>query len=244
MPFPFIYAVDCIALALFLFFFIAVRNGGRQRGLPYPPGPPSNPIIGNLLDVPKEAPWITYADMSRKYGTGNLLVKLSLTFLLNFHRQGDVIYLRVLNQVVVVLCSLSAIKDLLEKRGEAYADRPTLPITEMCVPSDSCPLIVKDDDTEVYRTKLDWLLPNTRKGEVWREGRKLLDRSLRPGATVTYRQMIREKTRGLLAQLLVNPNEFRSHIALSVVNLPLLYDVNDYKAFRQRLSCLLHMDTT
>jgi hypothetical protein len=32
-----------------------------------------------------------------------------------------------------VLCSLSAIKDLLEKRGEVYADRPTLPILEMCV---------------------------------------------------------------------------------------------------------------
>ena len=33
-----------------------------------------------------------------------------------------------------MLCSLSAIKDLLEKRGETYADRPTLPILEMCAP--------------------------------------------------------------------------------------------------------------
>ena len=47
--------------------------------------------------------------------------------------QGDVICLRVLGQVIVVLCSLTAIKELLEKRGELYADRPRIPIFEMCV---------------------------------------------------------------------------------------------------------------
>jgi hypothetical protein len=45
---------------------------------------------------------------------------------------GDVFCLRVFGQVVVVLNSLSAIKDLLEMRGETYADRPALPVLEMC----------------------------------------------------------------------------------------------------------------
>jgi hypothetical protein len=45
--------------------------------------------------------------------------------------QGDVLCLRVLGHDVVILSSLSAVKDLLEKRGEAYADRPPLPILEM-----------------------------------------------------------------------------------------------------------------
>jgi hypothetical protein len=45
--------------------------------------------------------------------------------------RGDVICFRVFNQVVVVLCSLPAIKDLFEKRAESYSDRPTLPILEM-----------------------------------------------------------------------------------------------------------------
>jgi hypothetical protein len=44
---------------------------------------------------------------------------------------GDVICLHVFDQVIVVLSSLPAIKDLLEKRGEKYADRPMLPIQEM-----------------------------------------------------------------------------------------------------------------
>ena len=47
--------------------------------------------------------------------------------------QGDVICLRIFSQVVVVLCSVSAVKDLLEKRGEIYSDRPHLPILEMFV---------------------------------------------------------------------------------------------------------------
>ena len=44
---------------------------------------------------------------------------------------GDIVCLQGFGQVIVVLSSLSAIKDLLEKRGERYADRPTLPIQEM-----------------------------------------------------------------------------------------------------------------
>ena len=35
--------------------------------------PPSWPIIGNLLDVPKNRPWSAYADLSNKYGRCNIL---------------------------------------------------------------------------------------------------------------------------------------------------------------------------
>ena len=68
MPSLLINVVDCIAFSLFLYFSISYRNYRRRRGLSYPPGPPSRLIIGNLLDVPKEAPWISYADMSKKFG--------------------------------------------------------------------------------------------------------------------------------------------------------------------------------
>ena len=40
---------------------------------------------------------------------------------------------RVLGQVVVVLSSASAIKDLLERRGETFSDRPSFPLHEMYV---------------------------------------------------------------------------------------------------------------
>ena len=55
---------------------------------------------------------------------------------------GDIVYLQVFGQVIVVLSSLPAIKDLLEKRGEKYSDRPVLPIQEMYVtPVRSLPFI-------------------------------------------------------------------------------------------------------
>lgn len=47
--------------------------------------------------------------------------------------EGDVMCLHVVSQVVIVLCSVSAIKDLLEKRGETYSERTSLPIAEMYV---------------------------------------------------------------------------------------------------------------
>jgi hypothetical protein len=62
---------------------------------------------------------------------------------------------------------------------------------------------------------MDWLLPTARVGEYWREGRRLLDRSLGPGATAPYRRMMDDNTRIFLGQLLAAPDDFLSHIGLS-----------------------------
>ena len=67
---------------------------------------------------------------------------------------------------------------------------------------------------------MDWMLPNARMGELWREGRKVLDRSLGPSVTMSYRQMIQENTHQLLARLLATPKDFRGHVELSAVVLP------------------------
>ena len=134
MPSLLINAVDCLAVSLFIYLLSVFRDRRRRGGLPYPPGPPPRPIIGNILDIPKDTPWITYVDMSKKYGTHSIigdtcspLPKLTPAF------QDDVISLRVFSEVVVVLNSFSALKDLLEKRGQTYSERPALPIAEMYV---------------------------------------------------------------------------------------------------------------
>ena len=60
-----------IALAgLFCMFicFVTVSRHTRHRGGPLPPGPAPLPVIGNLLDMPKERPWVAYRDWSHKYG--------------------------------------------------------------------------------------------------------------------------------------------------------------------------------
>jgi cytochrome P450 len=62
---------------------------------------------------------------------------------------------------------------------------------------------------------MDWPVFMTGMTETWRKGRKLLDRSLRPGAMISYRQMIQEKTREFLAQLYATPKDFEAHVGLS-----------------------------
>jgi len=73
---------------------------------------------------------------------------------------------------------------------------------------------------------MDWPLFMTGMTETWREGRKLLDRSLRPGAVISYRQMIQEKTREFLAQLRANPKDLHAHVDLSVGRVPYTVSYN------------------
>lgn len=41
---------------------------GAKGNIPHPPGPPGLPLIGNLLDMPKNPAWSTYIHWSEKYG--------------------------------------------------------------------------------------------------------------------------------------------------------------------------------
>ena len=63
---------------------------------------------------------------------------------------------------------------------------------------------------------VDWLFPLSRTGKYWSEGRKLLDRGLRPGATASHRRFIEEKIHVFIGQLLASPKAFRKHIDLLV----------------------------
>ena len=75
------------------------------------------------------------------------------------------------------------------------------------------------DDPNFLRMDVVWTLPTSRKGKSWRDGRKLLERSLRPGATDLQQRIIEEKTHLFLGQLLSTPKDFREHIDLLVASL-------------------------
>ena len=44
---------------------------------------------------------------------------------------GDVLSFHVFGQVIIVLNTVKSTKDLLDKRGEIYSDRPVIPFYEM-----------------------------------------------------------------------------------------------------------------
>ncbi|KAH9957214.1 cytochrome P450 [Russula dissimulans] len=165
-------AVDVLVLVSSLSIFLAIRDHRRRGGLPYPPGPRPLPLIGNLFDIPKEFSWLKYTQLSRIH--------------------GDVLSFHVFGQVIVILNSLKATKDLLERRGEIYSDRPTLTILEMM--------------------EWKWVVPVARETELWRQSRKLLDRGLRPAVAAVYRPTQQSKVRVLLSNLLAYPDEWEAHL--------------------------------
>jgi hypothetical protein len=44
---------------------------------------------------------------------------------------GNILSFHVFGQVIVVLNTAKVVKDLLEKRGDIYSDRPVIPFYEM-----------------------------------------------------------------------------------------------------------------
>lgn len=61
--------VDFLFILSFLVILRALHNHQKRKGLPYPPGPRPLPIIGNLLDIPRESSWLVYTPLAKKYGT-------------------------------------------------------------------------------------------------------------------------------------------------------------------------------
>jgi hypothetical protein len=121
--------VDFVAFLFFCLAISAIRAYQRRKGVPYPPGPQPLPVIGNLLQIPKESSWLVYTELARKYG----MSYSPMSVLPTTSSVGDVFSLHVFGQVIVVLNSIKATKDLLEKRGEIYSDRPVIPFYDMSV---------------------------------------------------------------------------------------------------------------
>ncbi|KAK3375854.1 hypothetical protein B0T24DRAFT_490609, partial [Lasiosphaeria ovina] len=79
---------------------------------PAPPAPPpGEPLIGHLRVVPTEHPESQYTQWGKDYGS-------------------DILHFSVLGRSIVVLNSVEAARDLLDKRGANYADRPRFVLFE------------------------------------------------------------------------------------------------------------------
>ncbi|KAF8077583.1 cytochrome P450 [Lyophyllum atratum] len=95
-----------VFLAFLCLFIIGSFIRRSKRSLPLPPGPKGLPLIGNILDMPTDQEWFTFAKWGEQY--------------------GDICSVTVLGQTVIILNSAKAAIELLDKKSHIYSDRPIL----------------------------------------------------------------------------------------------------------------------
>ncbi|EKJ73242.1 hypothetical protein FPSE_06507 [Fusarium pseudograminearum CS3096] len=83
-----------------------------QPTLPLPPGPPSEFLLGHTRVIPKENAAKVYSRWAKEYNS-------------------DIIHVRSLGQSTIVLHSAEVAKDILEKKGANFCDRPRFTLLEV-----------------------------------------------------------------------------------------------------------------
>ncbi|KAI0741720.1 cytochrome P450 [Daedaleopsis nitida] len=145
----------------------------RQHHLP--PGPRPLPIVGNVLDFPRNHLGREFRDISLTY--------------------GEVAYMKVLGQSIVLLGSYEAACDLFEKRSANYSDRP--------------------HSVMVNLTNLDWMFVFKNYGLEWRRYRRAFHTQFLPSMLSQYEPILLQVGHNLVQDLLKTPDDFSRHIKFS-----------------------------
>ncbi|KAG1745676.1 cytochrome P450 [Suillus lakei] len=104
----------------------------KNNPAPYPPGPRGWPLVGNVLDIPRTKPWLTFAEWGKKY--------------------GDISHIEVLGRHIIVLNSVKTTMEMLDNKSALYSDRPVLPMGgELVGMKDSLPFLPYGDRFRRHR---------------------------------------------------------------------------------------------
>ena len=100
-----LYSIDVVVVLFATILLCYVYYCSRIRVFHrLPPGPPGEPVIGHTRKIPLESPWILLSKWNKKY--------------------GDIFSVRLFGCPLIVLGSFSLARELMEKRGKNYSDRP------------------------------------------------------------------------------------------------------------------------
>ncbi|KAF8074603.1 cytochrome P450 [Lyophyllum atratum] len=152
-------------VALSVVALVFLRHRLSRKHIPLPPGPPADPLIGHLLRIPPAGQDVFFHELGKLY--------------------GDVVHLNVLGKTLIILNSVQAATDLLDKRSHNYSDRPYFPIANLWGIGDTL-LILK------Y-------------GEEFRSQRKLIQQYFRQEKRKDHRPIQIREARILAQNLLTTP---------------------------------------
>ncbi|KAH8806802.1 cytochrome P450 [Flagelloscypha sp. PMI_526] len=148
---------------------------GKQRKH-LPPGPRGWPFVGNLLEMPKEYSWHKFQDWLRQY--------------------GDVCYINLAGQGVLLLGSHRVAFDLLDKRSGTYSGRPGFHVASELLTGDLHFAIIS---------------PN----EYWKKSRRIAHEALKLQSAPQFQPLQLTSARRLVEMLLESPYDLENHISLS-----------------------------
>ncbi|KAG1785857.1 cytochrome P450 [Suillus plorans] len=152
----------------------------RQNNAPLSPGPVSLPLLGSVLSIDAYEPWLTYTEWGAAY--------------------GDLLFVRSLDEEMVVVNSQHIAEALLDKRSRIYSDRPYL---ATLVP---------------YGLSINFSF--IAYGDEWRLCRRLFHQTFRPESAAKFRPMQIKRAREIIVNLVDDPENYYNHFAtfsLSVV---------------------------
>ncbi|KAF8661204.1 hypothetical protein AX16_001484 [Volvariella volvacea WC 439] len=146
----------------------------RSRGLPFPPGPRGKFLIGNIWDLPKHYEWMTYKTWARIY-------------------DPNILYLNLSRSNMIVLNSIPAAEELLERRSAIYSGRPRFTMISELM------------GWGFASSLLDY-------GATWRQHRKFMHQSFHSNAVAQFKPHILKSTHTLMQNILSQPDNFGYYI--------------------------------
>ncbi len=178
--------VSTVVLALLSAFFL------RNTGLPLPPGPPPKLLSGNVHQMPRTAPWATFAGWSRQYGMLPLLYVHALAHLKTTIGSA-IIHYRFFRRHFIILNTVETVLALLEHRSNIYSDRPMVWMYSELAKRGMSVFNISSQH------------PNHK------NYRRLLQSGLNSRAVQVYRGILERELRILLNGLVDSPNNFPKH---------------------------------
>jgi hypothetical protein len=120
----FFYVLNGLVIAAVVVVVIANVKFRTTNAVSLPPGPPAEPLIGHARLMPRTGQAEFYHEMLKSYGNySSLSEPIPYLMTINSHI-GDVIYFNALGKSIVVLNSVEAAIELLDKRSSIYSERP------------------------------------------------------------------------------------------------------------------------
>ena len=177
-----------VALSILKALFRSIRR------ISLPPGPKGLPLVGNILDMPVEREWLTFARWGEVWGSLEFQSTLINLCQLNTFILGDICSVTVLGQPIIIINSAEVACDMLDKKSAIYSDRPVLQMAgELVGWKHTLVLLPYGDRFRRYRRLFHRLI-----------GSQAVVKRFFPGEELEARRFLR--------RVLMRPNDLAAHV--------------------------------